>query len=145
MTGGKSVPWLAQHWLYSSYRFGTGQSEPLLYSPENLPASTESPAQLSAVVGHLFQERHWVQQNHVRIVRSEHCRVSLTHPPLMRSPLSTRKCIIHFLLSNNYVLFIRWKRLICLGHIRCLGCWRLISTLSGLEQCIILVHFIYIL
>lgn len=78
-------------------------------------------------------------------LRSEQCRVSLTHPPLMRSPLSTRKCVIHFLLSNNYVLFIRWKMLICLGHIRCLGCWRLISTLSGLEQCIILVHFIYIL
>ncbi len=56
-----SVPWLTQHWLYSSYRFGTGQSEPMLNSSENLPASTESAAQFSAVVGHLVQERHWVQ------------------------------------------------------------------------------------
>ncbi|MCI4385457.1 hypothetical protein PGIGA_G00050720 [Pangasianodon gigas] len=43
-----------------------GQLKPMFHSTEDLPASTESPAQLPAVVQHLVQERHRVQQNHVK-------------------------------------------------------------------------------
>ncbi|KAL6476197.1 hypothetical protein MHYP_G00146960 [Metynnis hypsauchen] len=56
------LAWLCMHHL----KVCPSQPKPMLHSTEDLPPSTESSAKLPALVRHLVQERHRVQQNHVR-------------------------------------------------------------------------------